>query len=84
LTGAGYAVAMALIPGVQVNHAAHLGGLGSGALLGWALFRAGRHARVDKVVAGIAAALIVATFASIALSVASPITRRAPPASIAS
>ena len=76
ITGAGYAVAMALIPGVTVNHAAHVGGLLAGAGFGWLLFRLGRGQRVDRAIDITGAVLIVATFASIVLSLTSPIVRR--------
>jgi membrane associated rhomboid family serine protease len=77
LTGVGYAVAMALIPGMQVNHAAHLGGLAVGAAMGWGLFRAGAGRRVDVALQGLAALLVAATLASVALSLASPVGRQA-------
>ena len=76
ITGVGYAVAMARIPGVTVNHAAHIGGLLAGAGFGWLLFRVGRGARVDRAVDITGGVLIVATFASIVLSLTSPIVRR--------
>ena len=76
ITGVGYAVAMALIPGITVNHAAHIGGLLAGAGFGWLLFRVGRGARVDRAVDITGGVLIVATFASIVLSLTSPIVRR--------
>ena len=79
ITGVGYAVAMALIPGVTVNHAAHLGGLASGAGIGWGLFRLGQGRRVDRSLNIAGALLIAASFASIALSLTSPILRRASP-----
>ena len=79
LTGAGYAVAMALIPGVTVNHAAHIGGLLAGAGIGWGLFRVGRGARVDRAIDVVGALLMLATFASIGLSLTSPIVRRLAP-----
>jgi len=79
ITGAGYAVAMALIPGVTVNHAAHIGGLLAGAGFGWLLFRLGRGQRVDRAIDITGGLLFVATFASIGLSLASPIVRRLSP-----
>ena len=79
ITGAGYAVAMALIPGVTVNHAAHVGGLLAGAGFGWALFRLGRGSRADRLLDVGGLVLIVATVASILLSLTSPIVRRAAP-----
>jgi membrane associated rhomboid family serine protease len=82
ITGIGYAVAMALIPGVTVNHAAHVGGLVAGVAFGWLIFRAGRQPRVNRAIEVSAALLIVATFAAIALSLTSPYVRRAPPTSI--
>jgi membrane associated rhomboid family serine protease len=77
VTGVGYAVAMALLPGMQVNHAAHLGGLGVGVALGWALFRAGRQRRVDAFLNVLAAVLLLATVASIILSLLSPVAKQA-------
>ncbi len=79
ITGAGYAVAMALIPGVTVNHAAHVGGLLAGAGFGWALFRLGRNSRADRALDLCGLVLIVGTFASIILSLTSPVVRRAAP-----
>jgi len=79
ITGAGYAVAMALIPGVTVNHAAHIGGLLAGAGFGWLLFRLGRGPRVDRGVDITGGVLIVATFASIVLSLTSPLVRQLAP-----
>jgi rhomboid protease GluP len=76
ITGVGYAVAMALIPGVTVNHAAHGGGLIAGAGLGWVTYRLGRGRRVDRAANLIGAVLIVASFASIGLSLTSPVVRR--------
>jgi membrane associated rhomboid family serine protease len=75
ITGVGYAVAMALIPGVTVNHAAHGGGLVAGAGFGWALYRLGRGRSVDRAMNLIGALLILGTFASIGLSLTSPIVR---------
>lgn len=82
ITGVGYAVVMALLPGVNVNNAAHVGGLIAGAAFGWVMARAGRQRRVKRATDVVAALLIVATFAAIALSLASPYVRR-PPTSIA-
>lgn len=79
ITGVGYAVAMALIPGVTVNHAAHLGGLVGGAGVGWCLFRLGQGRRVDRALNIVGALLIAASFASIALSLISPNVRRTTP-----
>jgi rhomboid protease GluP len=79
ITGVGYAVAMALIPGVTVNHAAHVGGLVAGAGFGFVLYRLGRGRRIDRVMDIAGGLLIVATFASIALSYTSPIVSRATP-----
>jgi membrane associated rhomboid family serine protease len=79
LTGLGYAVAMALIPGVTVNHAAHIGGLLAGAGLGWALFRMGRGRKADRALDIAGGLLIIASFASIGLSLASPVVRRVSP-----
>jgi rhomboid protease GluP len=76
ITGIGYAVAMALIPGMTVNHAAHGGGLIAGAGLGWVLYRLGRGRQVDRAANLIGAVLIVASFASIGLSLTSPVIRR--------
>ena len=79
ITGAGYAVAMALIPGVTVNHAAHIGGLLAGAGFGWLLFRLGRSRRIDRGIDITGALLFVGTFVSIVLSLTSPIVRRLAP-----
>ena len=66
VSGAGYAVMMGLIPGQNVNNAAHVGGLLSGVLIGWALSHvAGRaHERLFNVVALVLGA---ATLGAIAL-----------------
>ena len=80
ITGAGYAVAMALIPGITVNHAAHIGGLLAGAAIGWVLFRLGQSRNVDRGLNIVGGALMLAAFASIALSLTSPIVRRIAPA----
>jgi rhomboid protease GluP len=77
LTGAGYAVAMALVPGQQVNNAAHVGGLLLGAALAWVLFRAGRSRGAERILDGLAVAMVLATVVSIVLSLTSPVTRRA-------
>jgi rhomboid protease GluP len=79
ITGVGYAVAMALIPGVTVNHAAHGGGLVAGAGFGWGLYRLGRGHTVDRVMNLIGALLILGTFASIGLSLTSPVVRSVAP-----
>jgi rhomboid protease GluP len=79
LTGLGYAVAMALIPGVTVNHAAHIGGLLAGAALGWALFRWGQGRKADRALNIAGGVLIIASFVSIGLSLTSPIVRRVSP-----
>lgn len=79
ITGVGYAVAMALIPGVTVNHAAHIGGLLAGAGFGWVLYRLGRSRRADRAMNIAGALLVAASFASIGLSFTSPIVRRAAP-----
>src|SRR5688572_4312126 len=79
ITGVGYAVAMALIPGVTVNHAAHGGGLVAGAGFGWGLYRLGLGRRVDRVMNVAGGLLIVASLASIALSWTSPVVRSAAP-----
>lgn len=83
ITGVGYAVAMVLLErmsNLSVNHAAHVGGLAAGAALGWALHRLGRGRSIERALNITGALLIVASFASIALCLASPIGRRAPPA----
>lgn len=72
INGIGYAVIMALIPGISVNHAAHLGGLAGGAAFGWAFHRLPRRARSERSLQRVALALIIGTFASIALSWVSP------------
>jgi rhomboid protease GluP len=76
ITGVCYAVLMGFLPGVTVNNAAHGGGLVAGAGLGWALYRVGRGRRVDRAANLVGALLIVASFASIGLSLASPVVRR--------
>ncbi len=78
VTGVGYAVAMYLLLGSAVNHAAHVGGLLSGIGLGWVAVRAGHRRSVDTFFRVLAGLLIAATLASIALSLASPVARRAP------
>jgi rhomboid protease GluP len=79
LTAAGYAVVMALLPGVTVNHAAHVGGLLSGAGLGWGLYRLGQGRQVDRALNITGGVLILATFASIVLSLTSPVVQRVSP-----
>lgn len=76
VTGAGYAVAMALIPGQSVNNAAHVGGLVLGAALGWASHRLGRHPLVTRIATIAAVLSVLAVIASLALSLASPVPRR--------
>ena len=61
----GYAVAMALMPGQTVNNAAHVGGLLSGAVLGWALSRAASRT-LDRALAGAALLLALVTLGAIA------------------
>jgi rhomboid protease GluP len=81
ITGAGYAVAMVLLDrlsNLSVNHAAHVGGLVAGAAFGWALHRLPRGPRVERTLNVTGALLIVASFASIGLSLASPELRRGP------
>lgn len=63
----GYAVAMGLIPGQNVNNAAHVGGLLSGGALGWALARATNPA-LDRLFASAALLLTLATLGAIALA----------------
>ena len=78
LTGAGYAAATALIPMQMFNNAAHAGGLVLGGLLAWALFRAGRSRSVERISNALALVLVLATVASIVLSLTSPrLARRA-------
>jgi membrane associated rhomboid family serine protease len=79
ITGAGYAVAMVLLDrlsNLSVNHAAHVGGLVAGAGLGWVLQRLPRGRRVEQALNVTGALLILASFASIGLSLASPELRR--------
>jgi rhomboid protease GluP len=64
----GYAVAMALLPGQNVNNAAHLGGLAAGGVLGWALSRRGSSRRFDLFFRVLALLLLLATLAAIAQS----------------
>lgn len=67
VSGAGYAVMMGLIPGQTVNNAAHVGGLLSGVLLGWALSYAA--SRSYQRYFNVAALLLsAATLGAIALS----------------
>src|SRR5690606_18131708 len=82
VTGVGYAVAMVLLDrmtAMVVNHAAHIGGLAAGAVLGWAIYRLGRGPRTDRALNLIGALSIAASFASIALSLTSPLLRRIAP-----
>lgn len=82
ITGVGYAVAMVLLDrmtAMVVNHAAHIGGLAAGAVLGWAIYRLGRGPRIDRALNLIGALSIAASFASIALSLTSPLLRRISP-----
>jgi membrane associated rhomboid family serine protease len=67
VTGAGYALMMGLIPGQNVNNAAHVGGLLSGVLLGWALSHAGGRA-YHRFIEGAALLLSAASLGAIALS----------------
>ena len=81
ITGAGYAVAMVLLDrlsNLSVNHAAHVGGLVAGAGFGWALHRLPRGPRVERALNVTGALLILASFASIGLCLASPELRRGP------
>jgi membrane associated rhomboid family serine protease len=76
ISGIAYAVAMWLILRDGVNHAAHGGGLIVGAGLGWAMYRLGRGRRVNRWAILLGALLLAATFASIGLSLTSPLVRR--------
>jgi len=71
ISAVGYAVVMALLPGLQINHAAHVGGLIAGAVIAWALRRWGGHGRPGRALQSTAATLVALTFISIALSLAS-------------
>ncbi len=71
ISGVGYAVVMALLPGFNVNHAAHVGGLVGGAIIAWGLHRWGGHGRPGRALQSTAATLVALTFLSIALSLAS-------------
>lgn len=75
ISAVGYAVLMALLPGLQINHAAHVGGLVVGAMIAWALYRWGSHGRPGRALQSSAAALAALTFISIALSLASDAPR---------
>lgn len=80
ITGVGYAVAMVLLDrlsNLSVNHAAHVGGLVTGAGLGWVLHRLRRGPNIERVLGAIGVLLILASFASIGLSLTSPIVRQA-------
>jgi rhomboid protease GluP len=79
ITGAGYAVAMALLPGITVNHAAHIGGLLAGAGIGFILFRLGQSRRIDRGIDLAGGLLMLSVFVSIGLSLSSPIVRRLAP-----
>lgn len=68
LTGLGYALVMWLLPGFNVNNAAHLGGLLAGGLFGWAFYLERRAFRFRPFVNAFACVLLVATPASIVLS----------------
>jgi rhomboid protease GluP len=68
LTGFGYALVMWLMPGFNVNNAAHLGGLIAGGLLGWAFYLERRAARYRTLVNAFGIALLCAAPLSIALS----------------
>ena len=63
----GYAVAMGLIPGQNVNNAAHVGGLLSGGALGWALSRATSPV-FDRLFGSAALLLTLGTLGAIALA----------------
>jgi rhomboid protease GluP len=67
ISALGYAVAMGLIPGQNVNNAAHVGGLLSGAALGWALARATSPA-LDRLFGAAALLLSLSTLGAIALA----------------
>jgi rhomboid protease GluP len=67
VSAAGYAVAMGLIPGQNVNNAAHVGGLLSGGLLGWALSRAASRT-LDRAFAAAALLLTLASVGAIAIA----------------
>jgi membrane associated rhomboid family serine protease len=56
-----------------VNHAAHFGGLVLGALFGYAFHKETRPWRRTRLFGVLAALLVLASFASIALSHASPV-----------
>jgi rhomboid protease GluP len=75
ISAVGYAVVMALLFRSQINHAAHGGGLISGALIAWALHRSGGRGRPGRLLRGTAATLVALTFISIALSLASDAPR---------
>jgi rhomboid protease GluP len=75
LTGLGYAVLMAILPGQTANNAAHVGGLASGAVIAWALSRAGRSVHVDRLCSVLALVLVLATFGSIACARLEPLPR---------
>ncbi|MEY4549539.1 MAG: hypothetical protein RL685_5734 [Pseudomonadota bacterium] len=68
ISALGYAAVMALLPGVNVNNAAHLGGLIAGAGLAWAIHHL-RAYRSERLVFRVVAALLsVVTLAGIALT----------------
>jgi rhomboid protease GluP len=73
LTHAALFTLVMLIAGFPVNHAAHLGGLALGALFGFAFSKETRPWKRTWLFGIAAAALIVASFASIVLSHVSPV-----------
>jgi rhomboid protease GluP len=64
----GYAAVMALLPGVNVNNAAHLGGLLAGAALAWGIHRLRSSRRSQPLFTAAAALLGVVTLLGIALA----------------
>ena len=68
---------LAFMPGLSANNAAHVGGLVTGALLGFLFSKEPRKLRLDLPFGLIAGVLLVLSLASVVLSAVSPIWRMA-------